>query len=95
MPLFIATFVKNTVNAYFSYFSHFNCKKTCPGYEFLVVFGQVGFETVKVRGGRGLIGMVCGAERGGLEAYGCGAGAGKISQIHAGAGPKISTREGL
>ena len=37
-----------------TYFPRFYSNKYCPSYEFLVVFGQVRFETEKVRGGRRL-----------------------------------------
>jgi len=52
----------------------FIATKTCPSYEFSVVFGQLRVWDRKSAG------------RGGLEVRGCGAGAGKISQIPAGAG---------
>ena len=48
---------------------YFIATKTCSSYEFLVVFGQVRFETEKVRDGRGLDGL-----RGGLEVCGSGVG---------------------
>jgi len=49
----------------------FIATKTCPSYEFLVVFGQVRVWDRKSAG------------RGGCELEVCGAGAGKISQIPA------------
>jgi len=77
--------------------------KTCPSYEFLVVFGQVQVWDRKSAGlGTGWDGLrgrcrleVCGSGQNFSKYCGCGAGRVWILQMRGGPGHKISTRTGL
>jgi len=73
-------------------FHDFIATKTCPSCEFLVVFGQLRLQDRK---SAVRVGMVCGAGAGKIYQIPAGAGRVYILRVRGGSGQKCSTRAGL